>query len=97
PQYGATKLFLGVKCGFEDNADVVGAINILARGMEIWREKGGTRPDGLWIELGWRLEAGTPLRFSGTEFLATQKRQHTALERRRHPQPSGRGGCQQGW
>ena len=33
--------------------------NILSRGMEIWREKGGTRPDGLWIEpQGWS-EAGT--------------------------------------
>ena len=51
--------FVCVQCGFEDNAVLVGAINILARGMEIWREKGGTRPDGLWIDpQGWS-EAGT--------------------------------------
>ncbi|MEN9218539.1 MAG: hypothetical protein Q6J33_05985, partial [Gloeomargarita sp. DG_2_bins_126] len=31
----------------------------LIRGIKIWREKGGTRPDGLWIEPQWRSEAGT--------------------------------------
>ncbi len=54
-----------VECGFEANADLVGAINILARGMEIWQEKGGTRPDGLWIEPQWRSEAGTHRSDSG--------------------------------
>ena len=51
--------FVCVKCGYENNADLVGAINILARGMEIWRAKGGTCPDGLWIEPQWWSEAGT--------------------------------------
>lgn len=40
-----------VACGYENNADLVGAINILARGLnELEEKKGGTRPDGLWIE-----------------------------------------------
>jgi hypothetical protein len=30
----------GMDCGFEENADVVGAINILARGMKILRDEG---------------------------------------------------------
>ena len=49
--------FVCVKCGFENHADVVGAMNILARGLS-WL-KGGTHPDGLWIEPHERLEAGT--------------------------------------
>jgi putative transposase len=45
------------ECGFEDHADLVGAMNILARGL---RElKGGARPNGLWIEPHRRSEAGT--------------------------------------
>jgi putative transposase len=44
-----------VECGFGDNADVVGAINILSRGMQILRDEGqdtadasvGMRVDGL--------------------------------------------------
>jgi len=51
--------FRCVDCGFEEHADVVGAINILARGMEIMRAKGGARPDGLWIEPQQRSEAET--------------------------------------
>ena len=57
--------FACVQCGFEENADGVGAINILSRGIKIWREKGGTRPDGLWIEPQWRSEAGTHRSDSG--------------------------------
>jgi putative transposase len=34
-----------VECGFEDNADVVGAINILSRGMQIWRDEGRDTTD----------------------------------------------------
>ena len=61
-----------VECGFEDNADVVGAINILSRGMQLLRDEGqnttdayaGRRsacfsPDDLWIELRERSQAGT--------------------------------------
>lgn len=51
--------FVCVGCGYENNADVVGAINILSRGMQIRGIKGGTRPDGLWIEPHERSEAGT--------------------------------------
>ena len=51
--------FVCVECGYENNADVVGAINILSRGMQICGIKGGARPDGLWIEPHERSEAGT--------------------------------------
>jgi putative transposase len=51
--------FQCVECGFEEHADVVGAINILSRGMQIRGIKGGARPDGLWIEPHERSEAGT--------------------------------------
>ena len=33
-------LFRCVKCGFEDNADLVGAINIRSRGMQMLRDQG---------------------------------------------------------
>ena len=47
--------FACVDCGFEDNADVVGAMNILSRGMQLLRDEGqdttdasvGMRVDGL--------------------------------------------------
>jgi putative transposase len=32
--------FACVACGYENHADVVGAINILSRGMQIWRDEG---------------------------------------------------------
>ncbi len=65
--------FACVQCGFEANADVVGAINILSRGMQIMRDEGrdttdasvgrlacaSVSPDGLWIEPHKRSEAGT--------------------------------------
>ncbi len=51
------------ECGYENHADVVGAINILARGLD--ELKGGARPDGLWIEPRWRSEAGTRRSDSG--------------------------------
>lgn len=65
--------FLCVECGFEENADLVGAINILSRGMQLLRDEwqdtphacGGMEalasvsPDGLWIEPHRRSEAGT--------------------------------------
>jgi putative transposase len=34
-----------VECGFEDNADVVGAINILSRGMQMLRDEGQDTTD----------------------------------------------------
>ncbi|MDR9095491.1 hypothetical protein FEP28_05582 [Burkholderia multivorans] len=71
--------FQCVECGFEENADVVGAINILSRGMQLLRDEGqdtadasagmpldgGVSPDGLWIEPRWRSEAGTHRSDSG--------------------------------
>jgi len=65
--------FLCVECGFEENADLVGAINILSRGMQLLRDEGqdtphacggmealaSVSPDGLWIEPHRRSEAGT--------------------------------------
>ena len=73
--------FLCVECGFEEHADLVGAINILSRGMKKLRDEGqgtgdaspGTEaagvasvsPDGLWIEPHWRSEAGTRRSDSG--------------------------------
>ncbi|MEO1768088.1 RNA-guided endonuclease InsQ/TnpB family protein [Thiobacter aerophilum] len=73
--------FACVECGFEGNADVVGAVNILSRGMQVLRDEGrdtadasagmlrgcprSVSPDGLWIELRWRSEAGTHRSDSG--------------------------------
>ncbi len=37
--------FRCVECGFEENADVVGAINILARGMQMLRDEGQDTDD----------------------------------------------------
>jgi putative transposase len=37
--------FLCVDCGYENHADVVGAINILSRGMQIWRDEGQDTAD----------------------------------------------------
>jgi putative transposase len=67
--------FKCVECGFEEHADLVGAMNILSRGMSLLRDEGrdtgdaslgmlrgcsrGVSPDGLWIEPRWRSEAGT--------------------------------------
>jgi putative transposase len=61
--------FACVECGFEGHADWVAAINILSRGIQkLWDEGQDTAnvlagmqvsPDGLWIKLLWRSEAGT--------------------------------------
>jgi len=37
--------FLCVECGYENNADVVGAINILSRGMQLLRDEGQDTAD----------------------------------------------------
>ncbi len=37
--------FRCIECGFEENADVVGAINILSRGMQKWRDEGQDTAD----------------------------------------------------
>jgi len=63
--------FACAACGLENNADVVGAINILSRGMQQLRDEGrdtlhacsgmaqAVSPDGLWIESRLGSQAGT--------------------------------------
>jgi putative transposase len=73
--------FRCVACGFGENADMVGAINILSRGIQMLRDEGRdtinaligmpvgnhlcVSPDGLWIEPHKRSEAGTRRSVSG--------------------------------
>jgi putative transposase len=57
--------FAYVACGYENHADVVGAINILSRGMQIWRDEGqdttdasvGMRVD--WLPVSARMACGS--------------------------------------
>lgn len=64
--------FRCIESGFEEHADLVGAINILSRRMQLLRDEGQDpgdasprlreerdSPDGLGIESQWRSEAGT--------------------------------------
>ena len=59
--------FACVDCGFEDNADVIGAINILSRGMQLLRDEGrdttdasvGMRAD--WLPVSARMACGSNL------------------------------------
>jgi putative transposase len=47
-----------VACGYENHADVVGAINILSRGMQIWRDEGQDTIDAsVGIQVGGLLES----------------------------------------
>ena len=67
-----------VECGFEENADVVGAINVLRAGHArlACEVSGATMPPA----------AGTHRSDSG--------RLRAATERSRNPPPEGGGGCQ---
>ncbi|QIK36696.1 transposase [Caldichromatium japonicum] len=67
-----------VECGFEENADVVGAINVLRAGHARFA-----------CEVS---DAIGPQQQEPTE--AVQERFNTTPERRWNPRPSGRGGCQ---
>jgi len=50
--------FACVACGYENHADVVGAINILSRGMQIWRDEGQDTTDAsVGIQVGGLLES----------------------------------------
>jgi putative transposase len=57
--------FACMACGYENHADVVGAINILSRGMQIWRDEGqdtidasiGMRVD--WLPVSARMACGS--------------------------------------
>jgi putative transposase len=54
-----------VECGFEDNADVVGAINILSRGMKMLRDEGRDTTNALvgmqvdWLPVSARMACGS--------------------------------------
>ena len=71
-----------VECGFEDNADVVGAINILSRGMQLLRDEGRDTP-------GWPVDRTTQVVGS-----RNQPKCLGPPETPWNPRPSGRGGCQ---
>jgi putative transposase len=50
--------FACMACGYENHADVVGAINILSRGMKIWRDEGQDTTDAsVGIQVGGLLES----------------------------------------
>jgi putative transposase len=70
--------FACVECGFEENADVVGAINILRAGHARFA-----------CEV-----SGAAIRQQQEPTEATQGRLNAASERSRNLRPSGRGGCQ---
>ena len=48
--------FACLKCGYEGHADVVGAMNILSRGMSMWRDEGQDTADA---SAGWGLKDPT--------------------------------------
>ena len=54
--------FACVECGFEDNADLVGAINILSRGMHMLRDEGQDTADA---SAGWDTTARIACEVSG--------------------------------
>ncbi|PZP65125.1 MAG: cytosine methyltransferase, partial [Azospira oryzae] len=93
-------LFECVECGFEENADVVGAINILSRGMQMLRDEGRDTADAsagcastARMACGSNLDGGRKQEPAE----ATWERLHATPERRRNLRPSGRGGCQLEW
>ena len=68
-----------VDCGFEENADVVGAINVLERGQRL-------------LACGEPVQSGRSMKQEPAE--ATHSRHCAAHERSRNLRPEGRGGCQ---
>ena len=57
--------FARVHCGFEENADVIGAINILSRGMQLLRDEGQDTTDAsvgmraAWLPVSARMACGS--------------------------------------
>jgi putative transposase len=57
--------FACMACGYENHADVVGAINILSRGMQIWRDEGQDTTDASvgmridWLPVSARMACGS--------------------------------------
>jgi len=70
--------FRCVLCGFEENADVAGAINILARGRRV-------------AACGEMAPPGRSMKQEPAE--ATRSGNAARNERRRNPMPLSRGGC----
>ena len=71
--------FKCVACGYENHADVVGAINVLERGQRL-------------LACGELAQSGRSMKQEPAE--ATHSRHCAAHERSRNLRPSGRGGCQ---
>ncbi|WP_018234252.1 RNA-guided endonuclease InsQ/TnpB family protein [Thioalkalivibrio thiocyanodenitrificans] len=91
--------FVCVGCGFEENADMVGAINILSRGMQKLRDEGQDTADA---SAGCESTARIACEVSGAVMppAAGTYRSDSGVargqdERRRNPRPLGRGGCQE--
>ena len=57
--------FVCVACGYENNADVVGAINILSRGIQLLRDEGQDTANALvgmqvdWLPVSARMACGS--------------------------------------
>ena len=93
--------FKCAECGFEGNADVVGAINILSRGMQMLRDKGQDTTDAA---VGMRVgEPPVSARMACGSNCTGGRKQEPAettaqgaihAQRGRNLRPSGRGGCQ---
>ncbi|MFS8818949.1 transposase [Synechococcus sp. W60.1] len=93
--------FKCAECGFEGNADVVGAINILSRRIQLLRDEGQDTTDA---SVGMRV--GAPLvsaqmacgsnRVSGRKQEPAETTAQGAIhaQRGRNLRPKGRGGCQ---
>jgi putative transposase len=78
-----------VACGFEENADLVGAINVLRRGEALLRNEG--QDDA---RLACEVNGVQLCRQQQEPTEATQGRFNAGPERRRNLRSSGRGGCQ---
>ena len=92
--------FACMDCGFEENADVVGAINNLARGMKILRDEG---QDTMDASLGCVSTARIACEVNdarGSSAAGTRRSGfwgwlNARSKRSKNLRPSGRGGCQE--
>ena len=93
--------FKCAECGFEGNADVVGAINILSRGIQLLRDEGQDTTDasvGMRVgepPVSARMACGSN-RTGGRKQEPAETTAQGAIhaQRGRNLRPSGRGGCQ---
>jgi putative transposase len=70
--------FLCVECGYENNADVVGAINILSRGIQILRDEGQDTADA---SAGYASTARIACREEGSGFARKRKTKPASMKR----------------